>query len=526
MRQILLATLFLGGVALTDSFGQSTQPAVFVTNNVGDSLTSFTVNPDGTLNRVNVFPSGDGPQAISLSPDGRFLAVGHGTMSTTTEELAIFRVNADATLTHRLTTLVPDSPLDVQWLANDVLAVTQTSIFVGNNVQTFRYDDGLANLSPIDIATTGSFNSRLATARNGALLYANNTNGGNSVFAFGVQASGELDLIENEATGSLIAVSMTATHDGNFLYGAGGISGDGNRILGWSIDGQGALSPLPGSTFTSPGESPKVIALTDDGQRMVVGHGTDATFWSFLRETSTGNLQATSNFFDVGLQGTLADLQIMGDLLFVTDSSTAIDGITGIYSFRFQADGSFQQLGPIQETLGGRPEYIATWPGESLICDFDLNSACNLSDLNLLLAEGPLANGVPVTPGVNEQFDLNGDGLIDPVDRNQWLSSAATANGLASSYKLGDSNLDGFVDGTDFNNWNAHKFTASLRWDDGDFTSDGSVDGSDFNQWNGNKFTSSDGSLVPEPWGLSNLILGLFLVVAGQRPFRCLAVAA
>jgi hypothetical protein len=437
-------------------------------------------------------------------------------MSTTTEELAIFRVNSDATLTHRLTTLVPDSPLDVQWLADDVLAVTHTN-FSANNVRTFRYDDAAISLSQIDIAATGSFNSRLAAARDGGLLYANNTLGGNSIFAFEVQANGELDLIENESIGSLFAVAITATHDGNFLYGAGGISGDGNRVLGYSIEPQGALTPLPNPTFTSPGESPKVVAMTDDDQVMVVGHGTDATFWSFLRNTTTGDLMATSNSFDVGLQGTLGDLQIMGDLLFVTDSSLATDGITGIYSFRVNGDGSFTQLGPIQETLGGRPEYIATWPGLTLICDFDNDSDCDLTDLNLLLAEGPIASGVTVTPGQNDQFDLNSDGVIDPADRDQWLTSAATENGFASAYKPGDSNLDGFVDGSDFNNWNAHKFTATLRWDEGDFDSDGSVDGSDFNQWNANKFTSSDGSAVPEPVCLWGFVLGLPFLVQWRR---------
>src|SRR3954469_6967670 len=76
---------------------QSAQPAIFVTNNVGDSVTSFIVNPGGALSRVGVFPSGDGPQPTSLSPDGKWLAVANGTASTTTEELRIFQVNSDAT---------------------------------------------------------------------------------------------------------------------------------------------------------------------------------------------------------------------------------------------------------------------------------------------------------------------------------------------------------------------------------------------------------------------------------------------
>ena len=116
---------------------QSILPAVFVTNNVGDSVTSFTINPNGTLNRIAAFPSGDGPQTVSLSPDGRFLSVANGTASTTVEELRIFQVNPDASLTLRLTTTVPDSPLDVQWTSNAHLAVTQTGVA---NVRMFEYN--------------------------------------------------------------------------------------------------------------------------------------------------------------------------------------------------------------------------------------------------------------------------------------------------------------------------------------------------------------------------------------------------
>ncbi len=357
---LALATAVFGTSA---ALGQSLTPAVFVTNNVGDSVTSFRVQSDGTLSRVGVFPSGEGPQTISLSPNGRHLAVANGTISSTVEELRIFEVNSDATLTHRLTTTVPDSPLDVQWLNDSILAVTETNVGGNNHALTFRYDDVLNNLQAIDSEFTGSFSTQLATTRDGSLLYANNTLGGSSIFALEVTPNGQLSLIENQSTSPFFGVGITATHDGNFLYGAGGISGSGDVIFGYSISATGALDPLSPFTFSSPGSSPKVLAFTGDDRIMVAGHGTDATFWSFLRDPSTGQLTATSHMFDVGLQGTLGDLQIMGDLLFVTDESTSLDGMAGVYSFRIGPDGSFTQLGDIQETLGTRPEYIATWVG-------------------------------------------------------------------------------------------------------------------------------------------------------------------
>ncbi len=74
---------------------QSTLPAVFVANNVSDGITTFTVNADGTLDFVAAFPTADGPQAIDLSPDGRHLAVAHGTANEVSE---ILKVDAGAGL--------------------------------------------------------------------------------------------------------------------------------------------------------------------------------------------------------------------------------------------------------------------------------------------------------------------------------------------------------------------------------------------------------------------------------------------
>jgi len=141
-------------------------------------------------------------------------------------------------------------------------------------------------------------------------------------------------------------------------------------------------------------------------------------------------------------------------------------------------------------------------------CDFNSDSAVNVDDLNLLLQQGPVSPGIPLQPSSNGQFDLNGDGVIDNADVDQFLASAASLNGFGSAYKRGDANLDGIVDGQDFILWNNTKFTNSLLWNDGDFNGDGVVDGQDFILWNNSKFQSSDSvSAVPEP------TMGIWFVV-------------
>ena len=500
---VVLAATLAGALS-----AQSIEPAIFVTNNVGDSISSLTINTDGSLAFVGTTLTGEGPQAISLSPSGRFLAVGHGTISSTTEELRIFEVNGDATLSPRLTTLVPDSPLDALWLSDTVLAVPETDIGA-STIRTYHFDEGANSLTQVDIEAVGGFATSLAKSADGSRLLTNDSFG--SISSMSVDAAGQITLDDTASLGSLFAVDVSLTNDGRFTYGAGGISNGGNSIVAYEVDINGLLSPVAGSPFVSPGESPKVTDVTGDDTVLVAGHGTDATVRSFLRDTATGALTATNHMFDVGSQGTLGDLTVMGDLMFVTDESTVGDGLAGVYSFRIQPDGSFAQLGPIVDTQGTRPEYIAAWPGQTLLaCDFDGSETCDVDDLNLLLATGPIAGGIPAVGG-NELFDLDGNGVLDLDDVSEWLDLAATENGLATPYLYGDANLDGTVDGADFLLWNASKFSSSLQWDQGDFNGDGVVDGGDFLVWNANKFTSSDGlSAVPEPtsvWSLFGIVL-------------------
>jgi 6-phosphogluconolactonase (cycloisomerase 2 family) len=343
------------------TLAQSIQPAVFVSNNVGDAVTSFTVNPDGSLNRIAAFPSGDGPQTVSLSSDGRWLAVANGTASTTVEELRIFQVNPDATLTQRLLTTVPDSPLDVQWMAGNVLAVAHTALSGSNEARTFTWDPTVNTLTPVDAEPTGSFTSRLHYSPTRSVLYANNTGSGAGINVFSAAPNGQLTFIEREPVS--FAVDMAATHNGNFLYGAGGISGDGNRIYAYTVAPDGSLEPHPSFSFTSPGESPKDIAFSGDDRILIAGHGTDATVQTFFIDPVTGSLTHSGFFFDVGTQGNLGDIQTLGNLLFVTHEASDTSGPPGILSFRINPDGSLTQNGPILDTLGARPEYIATWQG-------------------------------------------------------------------------------------------------------------------------------------------------------------------
>ncbi len=174
---------------------------------------------------------------------------------------------------------------------------------------------------------------------------------------------------------------------------------------------------------------------------------------------------------------------------------------------------------------GGNTRAITTSAGTfsvnilaGLACDFDGNGACDLADIDALVAA--IAGG-----SADLTFDLNGDGMVTRADINDpaagWLTLAGAENTAVTGgnpYFEGDANLDGSVDVSDFNIWNSSKFTPTAAWSAGDFTADGTIDVSDFNVWNGNKFKSS-AAAVPEPSAMA-LTLGLFLSLGLARRRR------
>ena len=76
---------------------------------------------------------------------------------------------------------------------------------------------------------------------------------------------------------------------------------------------------------------------------------------------------------------------------------------------------------------------VAGHTSSPAVCDFDSDGSCSISDLNDMLAVGPVAPGVPAAG--NEQFDLDGDGVIGNGEPPAIAPKAAHENRPLGSIK-------------------------------------------------------------------------------------------
>jgi len=164
-------------------------------------------------------------------------------------------------------------------------------------------------------------------------------------------------------------------------------------------------------------------------------------------------------------------------------------------------------------------------------CDFIIDAACDLADINQMFQAGNLVTGVttsdyPAFSWSIHRMDLVYSDTINAADITEWLAQAATANGHGSPYLRGDTELDRDVDITDFNVLASHFDPAGdgypnngPLWNEGNFDGDDDTDITDFNVLAVNFAPEGYGiSTVPEP---STLLLTLLVLATIPLRVRC-----
>ena len=431
-----LARIGIALACVAPAAAQSLVRAAFVANNgnLEGSVSSFVFSPAGAPVFVDKFVTGTRPNiqtpepganaySISITPNGRYLAIGHAASDDPFQQITILEVASDATLSLVGEFMTPDTPLDVLWLSDTYLAVTRSDVGGQNQVIVYAFDAGTATLTETDRADTGSFTTTLAATPDGQYLYAGDSLGGDQIYAFQVQPDGTL--LSIGVFGSpAYPLGLGVSPDGEMLYGGGGISAGGQAIIGYFIAPDGGLNPMANMPFSSPGSSPKDVAFSGDSSILLVAHGTDATVRSFLIDSESGDLTYTGQSFDVGLQGSLGDVAVLDELMLVTDNTTAIDNRMGLYAFTLHPDGSFTQNGPIVSTQGIAPREIAVWsPAGGCTGDLDGDNDVDLTDLSTLLNNFGTPGATP------DQGDLDGDGDVDLIDLSILLAHFGTTCG-------------------------------------------------------------------------------------------------
>ncbi|USN98613.1 MAG: beta-propeller fold lactonase family protein [Phycisphaeraceae bacterium] len=386
-----LAAAITAAALTAHATAQADLPMIFVANegNLEGSVTSMHVLPSGALqfaDRVITGTRGStsepcpgcNPYAIDITPSGQFLATTHAAGDNFGENITVYEVAADGSLTVVEELELAQAGLDIVWLSNDLLAVPLTDLSTTNTVRLFHLDED-NQLTQVGAYPAGGFLTSMALHPSRRWLYTNDSLA-NTVRVFEVVGD-TLTLVQTLGI-PVYGTGIEVTPNGRFLYAAGGISAGGHAFAGYAINpADGTLSALPGSPFTSPGSSPKGFTVSTDSTILYVSHGTDATIRSFLLDNN-GIPTSTGFMFDIGLQGTLREMDTLDGLLFALDDSTAIDGVAGAYSFNTFGDGSFTPLpGTPVDTQGVSPNDVVAWDAIAGCNAADIASPFNILDL-------------------------------------------------------------------------------------------------------------------------------------------------
>jgi 6-phosphogluconolactonase len=209
--------------------------SVYVLNSGGaGTVVGFSLDQSGHLHRIaksTAFLSANatGGASISISPDGRFVAV----VERIANKIDTFRINPDGTLASAVTTASPGpGAFSGQFAPNGELIVSETgpgNLPNGSAISAYAVlPDGTLRAVSQSVATDGAANCWNAISPDGSRVYASNA-GTSNIAGFAIGQGGDLKPLNGTIVGSnpegSTNLDIAISGDGKFLYSLNGIVG-------------------------------------------------------------------------------------------------------------------------------------------------------------------------------------------------------------------------------------------------------------------------------------------------------------
>jgi 6-phosphogluconolactonase (cycloisomerase 2 family) len=254
---------------------------LYIANFSGNNLTQLDINQsNGNLsvpvttsivvpvNPPNIFPTGNGPISVAMSPTGPFLFVANQTSG----DISSYTVDpGSGSLTPKALTLVvappPGPPPPVSNPNSIAVSPKGDLLFVANPTQgtvaVLTIDNsngvlGYAAGSPFSVGA-GATPTQLAVEHSGKFLYVTDP-AHNAVLGFAIQSGGSLSPINGSPfIAGALPTGLAIDPQGALLYVANKGS---NNVSGFVIDStSGALGAVTGSPFATGGVGPSAVAV-------------------------------------------------------------------------------------------------------------------------------------------------------------------------------------------------------------------------------------------------------------------------
>ena len=267
----------------------------YAANNGSNNVSAYTINPStGFLTPItgSPFNAGTGPVSVTTDPVGKFAYVANSGSN----DISAYTINA----------------------SSGILTPVSSSPFA-------------AGTAPVSIAVDPS----------GRFAYVANRDD-QTISAYTINAStGFLTAIVGSpfSTGTKThPFSLTVDPSGQFLYVANDAAGFGldGSIFAYTIDAvTGALTPITGSPFTTPGSEPFAVTVDPSGKFAYMADGSGQTVWAFDISAATGALTLIGSPIAEGAIPVALTVDPLDRVVYVADVNTnnmtiyAFDPTTG-----------------------------------------------------------------------------------------------------------------------------------------------------------------------------------------------------